>query len=263
MKKRNLNQRGETLAETLIALSILAIGITMASSSIINTLRNMTTAKNRIIAINITREGVEAMRNIRDTNWLLYSDLRRECWNNNPSITPCDGQNALLPGRYVVYRAEDDHWKLALADSDPNVDSDNDGTTDNDLDLAQMMLVDIDTAVDSDGDGTTNNDTDFYNHIKGIPDPSGTEVKSTPFKRFITIEYLDNDDTFAPISQLSKPTDSISSTDEWKTLGEQNVQQLNRMRVTSTVQWRSGEATHQTELKTILTDHLGRTELES
>lgn len=263
MKKQNLNQRGETLAETLIALSILAIGITMASSSIINTLRNMTTAKNRIIAVNIAREGMEAMHNIRDTNWLLYSDLRRECWNNDPSVTPCDGQNPLPPGIYVVYRAQDNHWKLALADSDPNVDSDNDGVDDNDLDLAQMTLVDMDTTMDSDGDGISDNDTDFYNHIKGIPDPSGTETKPTIFKRYLRVEYLDNDGAFDPISQMDEPIDSINTLQEWKAIGETDAKKLNRIRITCTVEWASGEAQHHIDLKTILSDHLGRMELES
>ncbi|HDL90556.1 MAG TPA: hypothetical protein ENG14_06605, partial [Thermodesulforhabdus norvegica] len=117
--KRRLNIKGETLAETIIALSILAMGITMAGTVIMNSMRNLANAKNRVIAVNIAREGVEAVRGIRDTNWLLYSDKRRQCWNNDPKVFPCDGTSPIPPGTYIVYKhAPEGSWHLQLADAD-------------------------------------------------------------------------------------------------------------------------------------------------
>ncbi len=248
MRKFFKNRRGETLIETIIALSVLAIGITIASSSIINSIRNMSNAKNRVIAVNIAREGIEDMHNIRDTNWLLYSDRRRECWNHDPSIIPCEGLEPIPPGNYVIYRSAENNWKLKLSD---------------DFALTPLSFVDIDLTVDSNADDTVDNDANIYNHVTGIDDTYGPETQKTPFRRYLTIEYLDDDGSFEAVSKIDEPFDSINTMEEWKTLGDEDIKRLNRMRLTSTVEWTQSGAIHKAELKTILTDHLGRTELES
>ncbi len=271
--KRRLNIKGETLAETIVALSILAIGITMAGTVIMNSMRNLSNAKNRVVAVNIAREGVEAVRGIRDTNWLLYSDKRRQCWNHDPSMGVCDGDGTdlIVPGTYIVYKhAPEGSWRLQLADANPllelDPDLDEDFIVDNDLDLVSLSLVDIDDSnLDSDGDGDPANDTDFYNHMNVTPDvkdPFGTEVKSTAFSRYIVIEYLENqpDITSSP-SGDDPPEDSINTLDEWGDVG--NLDTLNRMRVTSVVTWTNRGIPYGVDLKTILTDHLGREDLGS
>ncbi len=35
----------------------------------------------RLQAIQIAREGVEAVENIRNTNWILYAADYKNCWN--------------------------------------------------------------------------------------------------------------------------------------------------------------------------------------
>jgi len=241
--KISRNIKGETLAETIIALSILAIGITIASTIMLNSMRNLTNAKNRVLAVNIAREGIEAMRNIRDTNWLYYSDKRRTCWNHDPSVPSCDGSDPIEPGVYIVYKADDQSWQIA----DANV-----GTA-----PTKLSLVDIDDTIDSDnadGDNldTTGNSDDFnmYNHKDAIAvDALGAETRTSPFSRYITVEYLEN----AP----SSPTSSIDTPTKW-TAADEFL--LNRMRITSTVEWERG-AIHKAELTTIITDHLGREDL--
>ena len=261
MIKKTKNIRGETLAETIVALSVLAIGITIASIVITNSLRNMTNAKSRVIAVNIAREGIESMRNIRDTNWLLYSDRRRDCWNHNTSLGLCDPNSPtpITPGTYVVYRRDNDTWQLALADRNITIDSDGDSIPDNDLDLTPLSLVDIDASIDSDGDGDLTNDRDIYNHVDtDLTDPLGTEVQGTNFQRHITIEYLEHlPNEFTAPSDISEPNDSINTLSEWNDGAIDNVQ-LNRMRITSTVTWERSGVQHRSELKTIITDHLGR-----
>jgi len=271
MMKSRRNIRGETLTETIIALSILALGVIIASTVIINSLRNMRNARNRIIAVNIAREGIEAVRNIRDTNWLLYSDRRRACWNHDPAISPCDGTTPIEPGTYIVYKHTSQNWRLTLADKNLSADSDGDGIKDNDLDLVPLSFVDIDSGADSDNadgdddDGTGNkDDLDYYNHMDpAVISPLGSTVRSTAFRRYITIEYLENapDASTAP-SNLSDPPESINTPAEWNdVLTDKDA--LNRMRITSTVEWTKGGAIFRARLKTILTDHLGRTELST
>ncbi len=249
--------KGETLMETLIAISVIAIGIAVASTVILNSIRYMQNAKNRVIALNIAREGLEGMRNIRDTNWLFYSDRRRQCWNHDPSTVPCEGDTPIIPGTYVIYRDIDHRWQLALADSDVDVDSDGDNIPDNDLDLAPLALVDIDENVDSDGDENPTNDRDTYNHVDEALNSLGEATQETSFKRYLQIEYLDDDGAFSAISQTDEPFDSINSLKEWSD-GGLDSSALNRMRITSVVEWTIRGTTHRTQLKTILTDHLDR-----
>jgi type II secretory pathway pseudopilin PulG len=245
------NNKGETLAETIIALSILAVGITSSSAIMVNSTRNLTNAKNRVVAVNIAREGIEAMRNIRDTNWLFYSDRRRQCWNHDPSVGTCDPadpSHIIEPGHYVIYKRNDESWRLVPADSNWSTDTDGDTNPYNDLNpnLMRLSLTDIDASLDSDGDGDSTNDFDMYNHLNGTTDPLGTEARGTTFTRSIFIEYLANDGT-----DYSYP-DAV-----WDPI-DKDV--LNRMRVTSTVEWTHG-STHTAELTTIITDHLGRESL--
>jgi type II secretory pathway pseudopilin PulG len=265
MKKRKLNIRGETLTETIIALSIMAIGITIASTVILNSMRNLTNAKNRVTAINIAREGIEAVRNIRDTNWLYYSDKRRQCWNHDPSAGDCDGLSPIPPDTYVVYKHTDQSWRLELADENIGIDSDLDGIFDNDLDLVDLSLVDIENInVDSDGNGDPADDEDFYNHKHlSLVNALGAELKLSRFTRYIVIEYLENKpDSGSLPSRVSEPSDSINTEVEW-TDGTITQSELNRMRVTSVVGWEQKGAQHTAELMTIITDHLGREDLQS
>ncbi len=72
--------RGESLVEVLVALGIIA-SVLVSSFALLNRgISANTSIKNKIIAINIAREGVEGVRNIRDTNWLKYSGNLRNKW---------------------------------------------------------------------------------------------------------------------------------------------------------------------------------------
>ncbi len=254
------------MAETIIALSVLAMGITISSTVMMNSMRNMTNAKHRVVAVNIAREGIEAVRNIRDTNWLFYSDKRRQCWNHDPSaLTSCDGLSPIKPGTYIVYKHTDQSWRLELADENPSLDTpdpvgDLDSIIDNDLDRVDLSLVDIDTSVNSDGLGGTDDDLDIYNHMDAT-NPLGELVKSTLYTRYIVIEYLENnpDPSTAP-SNDTEPLESINTEDEWD---DSTIGTLNRMRVTSVVGWDRRGTSYTAELKTIITDHLGREDLSS
>lgn len=262
--KLRFNIKGETLAETIIALSILAIGISVSSTVVLNSIRNLSNAKNRVIAVNIAREGIEAVRSVRDTNWLFYSDRRRECWNHDPSKGICDGSLSIEPNTYIVYKhSPEGSWRLQPADENEAIDSSVplDGDPANDLDLVSLSLVDIDTNIDSDGldpdnsgDGL-NDDTDMYNHrLPSVVDPFGAFVKNAIFSRYITIEYLPNR-PFPP------PNDSIKAPAIWATTADKET--YNRMRITSVVSWQLGGNLFVTQLQTILTDHLGREDLET
>ncbi len=80
MRKQATNF-GFTILELLLALSVLSVGIMAAFTLSIS---NLQTAKNnyqRILAVNLAREGIEIVRNIRDTNWLKIDKNVADCDN--------------------------------------------------------------------------------------------------------------------------------------------------------------------------------------
>ncbi|MDO8574970.1 MAG: prepilin-type N-terminal cleavage/methylation domain-containing protein [bacterium] len=66
----NTNNNGFTLIETIVAVGIIVIGLVSALTLITNSLFYVSNIGDRLIAANLTAEGLEVARNIRDNNWL-------------------------------------------------------------------------------------------------------------------------------------------------------------------------------------------------
>jgi len=71
---------GESLAETVIAITILSIILVSIFQLLARAIKVNENSELRTIALNVAREGIEGVRNIRDTNWLRYSGDRRNKW---------------------------------------------------------------------------------------------------------------------------------------------------------------------------------------
>lgn len=69
-KNSNVSLTGFTLIELLIAISVFMLGIMGAFSLSLNNLNTAKENSQRVIAANLAREGIEIVRNIRDSNWL-------------------------------------------------------------------------------------------------------------------------------------------------------------------------------------------------
>lgn len=67
-----MNNKGFTLLEVLMAVIIFAIGIVSAMTLAFSDLNKTKNNYNKIRAAHLAREGVELIRNIRDSNWLKY-----------------------------------------------------------------------------------------------------------------------------------------------------------------------------------------------
>jgi len=63
-----------TLIETLVAISILGIGILGISFLISSQISSIHYSENKLIAAYLAQEAIEILRNIRDTNWLNNRD---------------------------------------------------------------------------------------------------------------------------------------------------------------------------------------------
>jgi type II secretory pathway pseudopilin PulG len=171
------SNRGETMVEVLIALMVLVIGAVGALRLLgIAGINNQIT-KERVEATNLAREGIEAVRNIRDTNWLRFAGERRICWNNL-DYSACndvdDDGIADLPIRnnqqYIaIYNPNTFRWELS-----------NDG-------LGGRLDI---------GDGEIFNDDDYRlkeDSITGLLGYSAGE--DSIYYREIYTEYLDADQT--------------------------------------------------------------------
>ncbi|MFC1721989.1 prepilin-type N-terminal cleavage/methylation domain-containing protein [Patescibacteria group bacterium] len=65
----SVKQAGQTLIESLVALTILTVGLMGAVSLGIYTIRAADASQRDIIAMNLAQEGIEGIRWIRDSNW--------------------------------------------------------------------------------------------------------------------------------------------------------------------------------------------------
>ncbi len=71
-----------SIVEAMIVLLIVVTG-TVGIFQILNASQHLAdSTQRRIEAIQIARDGIEAMTNIRDTNWQLFAADRRNCWNS-------------------------------------------------------------------------------------------------------------------------------------------------------------------------------------
>jgi type II secretory pathway pseudopilin PulG len=132
------NQSGQTLIETLVAAFVLTMGISAALGLATYALSATSNIKQRVIAVGLAREGIEAVKNIRDTNW-LRGTLSTDCFNfeqqNNTAncyrdwLNPLagNGYNIDTSGKTLTYNLEFNanesiFWKLQETDRNFGLD---------------------------------------------------------------------------------------------------------------------------------------------
>ena len=75
------SNQGQTLIETLAALFILFMGVGAATGLAVYAFSASGNINKQIIATGLAREGMEAVRNMRDTNWLNGPLMPNGCYN--------------------------------------------------------------------------------------------------------------------------------------------------------------------------------------
>ncbi len=74
-------RRAESLIETLIAVTVIGITTTAAMILIRTSITGNEIIGEKIVAMNLALEGIEAVKNIRDTNYLRMSSDPDNCWD--------------------------------------------------------------------------------------------------------------------------------------------------------------------------------------
>ena len=92
-------QRGFTIAEAIIAVSIIAIALVGIYAVVARSLGIGLAFRNELVAANLATEGVEIIRSIRDTNWLENKKANDTC---TPSCSDSAWREGLPNGDWRV-----------------------------------------------------------------------------------------------------------------------------------------------------------------
>jgi len=191
------SRRGETLVEVFVAIIILVVGALSAVKLLGLASINNQLTKERVIATNLAREGLEAVRNIRDTNWLRFGGERRLCWNNLDVSTCLDDDvdgvtnNPIAHETNYIVKFDTLNYRWGL-----------EAAVGGKLDLADG----IDAAYRLQTDATG-----LYNH-----DATGTD---TIYFREIYTEYLKLDQSLATVDEEKANILRVTSKVEWMDRG--------------------------------------------
>lgn len=198
--KPPFSTRAETILEVVIAVSVIMVILAPASGLYIASVRTSANNRSDLAAAALAEEGIEIMRNIRDTNFIKFSNKARDCWNTVSGHTDTgtcdDAANKIAGGSYRLSVNVDqdsaDYLKWTLSESaviggdaalNPNLTGASDGNY-------RLSLDALDSA-ECTGLGEPpgchvhfQDDTHAYYHTAGA---AGVE---SPFYREITIENV-------------------------------------------------------------------------
>lgn len=97
-----------TMVEVIVVLFIIATALIAIISGLSKTTRYISEMRQRTIALNLAKEGIEAVYNIRNTNWRKRSANKDACWlKANPLVDEgndgCENDQRFAPGsRYAI-----------------------------------------------------------------------------------------------------------------------------------------------------------------
>jgi type II secretory pathway pseudopilin PulG len=226
MKIRNLKlgrkQKAETLLEVVIAIMVVAMGAAVAASVIVTALRSNSFNRDSLMAQNLAQEGIEYMRNLRDTNWMKFSYDPEGCWNMKPGVDSCITSDALISKYY------------SLGDklSSPY---------ENDLDLSSSGNENYHMYCYKLRGSTTNDCNLMLSYYSDESSGTSTFIKgkTSQFYRSVSIEYYTMGDSASDYELTACLSNCPAN--------------ANVMLITSKVEWQSPERVNAVKLQSILT----------
>ena len=91
------NNKGFTLVETLVSISIFSISILGLLSVLASGISNTSYAKQKMVATYLAQEGIEYVRNVRDTSVLYDSSGAQHGWDTFKSTLPVSSSLSFYP----------------------------------------------------------------------------------------------------------------------------------------------------------------------
>lgn len=92
------NMKGQTLIEVLLALGTAVVVLSATVVAVLSALNNAQFSKNQNIATQYAQEGMEVMRNMRNSNWTLFSSYASDQYCLNQNSTDLSGRNRTIQG---------------------------------------------------------------------------------------------------------------------------------------------------------------------
>lgn len=211
----------ESLVEVILALFVVSVGAGAATVLIVSSIRANSFSKDNLVALNLAVEGVEAIRNIRDTNWVKFAYDKENCWYMKPemgSTNSCtNAGNKIADGYYTIdLNPENYSWGLNMVPSGSKLDLSTNSTANDDY---RLHFLDINNT-----DGLDDHDIYVSENTHTSALPPVTPGEESKFYRMVTVEMND-------------PAKNDAMT------------------VTSLVQWRDGSAVHKVQFSSTLTNY--------
>lgn len=168
-------RKAESMIETLVAITVIVISTVAALSLMRTAISSNRVIEEKVIAINLAVEGLDAVKNIRDTNYLRFAGHAEECWNciNANVGDDCTRALTMAPGSsyYLIRELSVEpfmEWKLMTVTAPAN---------------GNLNLYNVDYDRDS------QIDTTIYAQA-GITRAGFTVLEDAPFKRLISFENV-------------------------------------------------------------------------
>lgn len=113
-----MNKRGFTLIEIVIVLFVFSTALIVVVQSLTRSTSYISEMTQKTIALNLAKEGIESVYNIRNTNWKRRSSQKNKCrLASDPMTETTTCSSPLLsPGKRVVLD-EGNSRKMVLVNS--------------------------------------------------------------------------------------------------------------------------------------------------
>lgn len=167
----------ESLIETIIAITIVSFASAGAMALIRTSVFGNNIVGSKIVAINLAAEGVEAVKNIIDTNNLRFASDKTNCWNtiNVTDVSQCSDPGKKITVGVTYYLMQDlttdlFTWNLVPTDATNN---------------GELTLYGVDT------DGVGGADSQYYAQ-PGLVAGYLTELESGKYSRVLNFKYEGN-----------------------------------------------------------------------
>jgi len=115
--KISKNIKATSIVEAMVVLIVIVSWVVWMYDLLIKSNNLVSWEENKIQAIQIARQWIEAFTNIRDTNWLIFSSDYDNCWNvfNYESLCIWDNSDDYdikENNNYKIYIDSDGRWEL-------------------------------------------------------------------------------------------------------------------------------------------------------
>lgn len=120
------NKRWATMLELMAMMTILALWVWGMLGVIWSGTGFAKDTEDTIKAINLAREWIEGITNLRNTNWLRFSSDKTNCWKVQDYVSSCIGNTSwasdIASGSYVLYTRNGAWYLSGMAPINPTTD---------------------------------------------------------------------------------------------------------------------------------------------